>query len=304
MPPRPLPPNFVQAGMNQNPQYPQMGQSPDIGAMFQAGTQQSPWMAPQPNWSRPLGSDEKRRIDEYRAFLDDAHVKALKNNPNLPPATLDELNKLKQFQIEGFEGQLRLPDTQSRKLWLTARNSDYNRNHFDGLTPDRKAAAHLLGNEMRGPSIFGGIISNVYDEKNGGIQWGGIAGATLGGLLGSQLAGATGLGEWLGGWMAPVVMAIGAALGSWGGRVATDYISSAMKPKAQDGAAKEQVKTPQVAQQQQVDAPSSEPARLAAAAEQAKQQPTNTQPVPIDPRNPNPGLSSEVNRPADAARPR
>lgn len=237
---------------------------------------QAPYQPPRPDYSRALFPAEQKRLDEYRAFLDESEKKVLAENPGLHPATADEMKNLKKVLLENFEGQLRLPDAQSRSMWLQHRNSEYNSKYFSALTPERQYAHQLLGDEMRGPGIFDGVISNFYNSKDGGVQWGGVAGAGIGAVLGYMISG-TGIGGflegWLGGFAAPLIMAVGGILGSWGGRVAEDYLMDYMKPKTPANKPPAQQQSTGVAREQTpgTSEPTRDPQAIAAAAEQARE---------------------------------
>lgn len=136
------------------------------------------------------------------------------------------------------------------------RDEDRNRFTFDiekrmkkyGPAGDEAGAA--LGKEMK-KNVVSEVVSNFYDEEKGGVQWGGIAGALLGGLLLSSLAG--GMGTWFG----ILAIILGAAAGGWLGNMAGDAIrertggSEKTSPAASEpGQARTQELSPEGAERQ------------------------------------------------------
>lgn len=98
--------------------------------------------------------------------------------------------------------------------------SDVNRRMAKyGQTGDE--AGKALEGELN-KSVGSGIVSNVYDKSQGGVQWGGVAGALLGGLLLMNMAGGTGT------WFGIFAIAVGALAGSWLGDMAGDAVRNKM----------------------------------------------------------------------------
>lgn len=88
---------------------------------------------------------------------------------------------------------------------------------------NRERAWAALSSEMQPESILAPIGRQFYDERNGGIQWGGIAGGIVGGLAGYFMAGKAGVS----GWMWGVGMAVAVGLGTWIGNKVSEWVAPA-----------------------------------------------------------------------------
>jgi hypothetical protein len=218
-------------------------------------------------------------------YLDDAGAKTLqmmaKEHPEIPVDKLqaivtditnakkgmalaynDEMNKLRQPNEQGVPADRRTLNKAALHL----------QDSMNGTIQQAVADKHgELGKEVltefnrrtSSPTIIGGVTRQFFDRDDGGMQWGGILGAVIGGLLGWSMLGGAGFGTLL--TVGGILLATLA--GGWAGNKAADTISDFFAPTPKpigDAPAATKAPTPAAEKENTISPELAEQARIAA----------------------------------------
>lgn len=223
---------------------------------------------PDPQLMDPRRANDRGLIEMRKRqhhMLDQTQEKLLRSYPNMSPQAQGELRKFIDFQKKTYDTKMLIVDPREAANWDRNRHFQYHSQYAAFLDPESKRAIEMAGADMR-PGLLSNVTKNFYDESKGGMQWGGIAGGVVGLLAGMYMGSQAG-GGWIS-WLITAMTTIGFA---YGGNKLAEYMSG---PEVQpfqappaNGTSPARTASRGPAQQQDVETPSNDPTKIAAAYE-------------------------------------
>jgi hypothetical protein len=183
----------------------------------------------------------------------------------------DRATKLKQHGSNLKDAGAKHIDDDMTGLFLDHKNKfveEFTQKTLPQYDAADQAGFNAFSRRMQGPTIPGMVANQFYNEDKGGMRWGGVVGAALGGLFILSKLGTGTLGI--------IGSLIAAVAGAWLVNKTMDYGSEIMerrkaRQQQQANAAQKQPEASVAPGQQQTQSPAVDTAKLDAARQQASQ---------------------------------